>query len=629
MKKKKLEALPVPEKPERGNTVLHAHNIEHKRHTILDVWDGGGHALRYVVTNTEHGAFDVHEKRWYTGELRHWPRGGVEWRLVYTKRDWLPGGEITTQLGKQDRANVEKIISLVDRQQMQKQKRAAEKRQARMREDFKTLPEIPDDFEDFARAAAGPTPIWYKKGKTKATCICGRCGRTYAFKWDWQTEPRRHEPATCDLCGEEGYYEWAGRVKTKEQYENILLMQKTKTDDLVLRIFWIRKSSAQNREQILVYKEEQRIFLAPGNVRRYSDWYAWEIQAKHWGTGGKDIPGLIIYGDIPEGTSMRFFDFKAWLKALDQSHYLVVQENVGYILAKTMITQAKHPECEIYLKTGLEKMAVGILNGCTFRKKKGKTMAERLMVSREGLQEVRKKHGSIEELKWQQAIHASGIKATKDQWDRLNIWLPGYSAEEKMKTLQEMHRFLSVTKIINRTEEYAAEYGDTRAALRHLHDYLNLRQQLEYDMSNSAYLHPRSLRQAHDAMVEERRGREGDLRAKEMDRIYTGIQKRFEKLEEYYGWEKDGLTIRPAKSAGEIVKEGQILHHCVGGRGYLERHAEGKRIILFLRKSPEEPFVTVEIEKKQILQWYGLNDKKPEEERISAWLNEYMKQLAG
>ena len=79
--------------------------------------------------------------------------------------------------------------------------------------------------------------------------------------------------------------------------------------------------------------------------------------------------------------------------------------------------------------------------------------------------------------------------------------------------------------------------------------------------------------------------------------------------------------------------EGRILHHCVGGDGYLKKHNDGKGIILFLRAAdaPDTPYITVEIdpEKKKIRQWYGAHDKKPDKERMQEWLDAYVARLKG
>ncbi len=48
-------------------------------------------------------------------------------------------------------------------------------------------------------------------------------------------------------------------------------------------------------------------------------------------------------------------------------------------------------------------------------------------------------------------------------------------------------------------------------------------------------------------------------------------------------WKYKGMFIRPIDSAEEIVREGEEQNNCVAG--YANRHADGKTIIMVLRKN--------------------------------------------
>ena len=152
-----------------------------------------------------------------------------------------------------------------------------------------------------------------------------------------------------------------------------------------------------------------------------------------------------------------------------------------------------------------------------------------------------------------------------------------------------------------------------------------------YDLSNSVYLFPRDLQSAHNEMVLQRESAKLDKRIKEVEKNYAAIKKHYRKTAKMYSFESDGYLIRPAKCAGEIVMEGRLMHHCVGGDNYLEKHAKGKSFILLMRKKekPEEPYVTIEIKDKEIVQWYEAYDKKPHEDEIQPWLDSYIKHLEG
>lgn len=59
------------------------------------------------------------------------------------------------------------------------------------------------------------------------------------------------------------------------------------------------------------------------------------------------------------------------------------------------------------------------------------------------------------------------------------------------------------------------------------------------------------------------------------------------------------------QSGDEIRKEGEALHHCVGG--YVERVAKGETNIFFVRKAdhPEQSYFTMEWKNNKVIQCRG------------------------
>lgn len=67
-------------------------------------------------------------------------------------------------------------------------------------------------------------------------------------------------------------------------------------------------------------------------------------------------------------------------------------------------------------------------------------------------------------------------------------------------------------------------------------------------------------------------------------------------LLQWMKWKRGGMFIRPIDSADEIIREGEEQNNCVAG--YADRHADGKTIIMVLRRcsEPRKPWHTVEID---------------------------------
>ena len=124
--------------------------------------------------------------------------------------------------------------------------------------------------------------------------------------------------------------------------------------------------------------------------------------------------------------------------------------------------------------------------------------------------------------------------------------------------------------------------ADTRRFAQELHP----RQKLTEEE-----LWPRQLRETHDRL--------SAARVLQLDEgKFQRIQAGFDAVLEKYGelqWTDGELEILLPKSNQELVREGQVLRHCVGTYG--ESHAKGEKIILFVRhhRRPERCYYTLNI----------------------------------
>ena len=77
-----------------------------------------------------------------------------------------------------------------------------------------------------------------------------------------------------------------------------------------------------------------------------------------------------------------------------------------------------------------------------------------------------------------------------------------------------------------------------------------------------------------------------------------------------YQFSAMGLTLRPLASAEEVIREGNVLKHCVGG--YAERYSLKRTILCALRpdNDPEIPWHTVEFsaEDGRMIQCRGMHN---------------------
>lgn len=146
---------------------------------------------------------------------------------------------------------------------------------------------------------------------------------------------------------------------------------------------------------------------------------------------------------------------------------------------------------------------------------------------------------------------------------------------------------------------------DKEKKVRLWRDYLDMAQQLAYDLEDWTVLMPKNLLDRHDAAAQLIEYRKHEAEEKQYADLYKRLCKKF-------SFSMGGLTVVVPKTSMEIVAEGKTLHHCVGG--YAARHLNGKTVILFIRKSrrPERSFLTVELS----------TDKKPRIRQVHGYRNE-------
>lgn len=156
-------------------------------------------------------------------------------------------------------------------------------------------------------------------------------------------------------------------------------------------------------------------------------------------------------------------------------------------------------------------------------------------------------------------------------------------------------------------------------------DYIEAVIGLGLDLTDTKNLYPKNVKRMHDIRINELES----VRAKQ-DRI-----KRKELYEQFakagqdakaYEWENAEYKIIAPQDISELAAEGKILGHCVGKMGYDKKMADGKCVIMFVRRvtNINEPMVTVEYDltRKKVLQSYGKNNSRPKSDVqafIKAW----------
>jgi hypothetical protein len=401
----------------------------------------------------------------------------------------------------------------------------------------------------------------------------------------------------------------------------------------VMRYFEITKTCIPGSIPIYADVEIERMFLDPAERKIQKDYQIRDnyVGGQYWipnNTPGlstiKPKAGLLWPDSFIAGTCLEYSQIFEYAERYEETR-----------IDSYLETYMHWPQIEMVIKMGMWGLAKNMVNDpwSVIRRinESGRTPAAFLMIAKNKIKTLARNYTTeLHEVMIAEKENAIDLPERDEQiLAELDI---GRSE------LGDILKCMSVKQFINRTFAYCDLEPDVewicgmhlagvRATARMYCDYISMRLQENYDMTNEIFSHPRDLIEAHGRILAETEKKAIDQRLKEVSEKYPGIEKKYETLSERYTFEDDRWSIRPAMNAGEIVTEGRLLHHCVGGDNYLRNHEKGTGIILFMRPTEQKdiPYVTVEVSGFNIRQWYGSYDKKPNEKEIDRWLTEWVK----
>ncbi len=492
-------------------------------------------------------------------------------------------------------------------------------------------------IENWAKSQYKTHYVYYRRKGNYAECHCSECGNRYVIR-ALPTEdpfqdaaldiekPERDKTTKCRSCGTKAVYKPAGHTAPEYHFNRICYGQKIDNEHFVFRIFYSTQKTYADCKTSYYIAEVKRIFLEKGKKPiRYSCnqvYFYKDSVGEFWNYivhprtfANIKNTGMFKYVPVEEEITRHF-----WSKQWVMDYY---------------IAAARYPDFEMILKMGLTEYANRlVMRYPTNINPRGKTIENRLRIYKNRIPDLIKAKGDQKSTSMFQLERRTGQHWTEEELKiyktlRENNYDDKWTVTLKYMTLTKLKNYMIKQRMWPNPKNTWRTSSDKRNLRNEYYDYLIMRAEQGYDMTNEIILFPKDLRRRHNEMILEREKREQDKRKKEVLEKYPKIKQKYRRLSEKYSAAAGGYIIRPAKDAAEIVSEGRILHHCVGGDSYLRSHNAGNSFILFLRpvKEKDIPFITVEIRGEQIIQWYGAYDKKPNKKLFDAWLKKYTQEL--
>ena len=119
--------------------------------------------------------------------------------------------------------------------------------------------------------------------------------------------------------------------------------------------------------------------------------------------------------------------------------------------------------------------------------------------------------------------------------------------------------------------------------------------------------------------------------AEKMNKKYPNIEKEYKENCRKFEWENDKFIITVPRNCADIIREGQLQHHCVAAsESYFKKMNEHQSYILFFRKkeTPETPYYTMEINGTKVIQRYAAYDRTPNVKEVDKAISEWKKEVA-
>ncbi len=496
-----------------------------------------------------------------------------------------------------------------------------------------------------------PQYIFYERAGRSPTaeyvCQCSRCRSEYIAAYsEICTEGftlKHNDSAVCPKCKHLGtlFHKSRGKKSLTVRKAFIIWHKESENEVTAYAVYaakayegdpwenWLNKNYTSGEydpsPQIELY-EKAIYHFTPGDVRvekpsYYDGWHETRTKITEPFNAGP-YGAVPIYTFINESvlhsSFLRYSSYKLYLEKIEERAgiygyygYSQCPKLMKYICAYTL-----YPQLEMMLKAGMEQyvceaVEFGAWNKRYFNWNATKPSGFFKILSPQQAKEMLEYDIAPPKAAEYCKLTRAGVKISVEQFR--NIY-HDISYPDKLFTLLKKPYGITVTKALNYLSRFKGILSNNLTTWA---DYTHDAEELGFDLSVHNVLYPKNLIEAHAATINVLNAKRIEKETKEM----AALTKR---LEKQYRFELGDLVIKIPESIQEIITEGKVLHHCVGG--YADRHAKGQCIIVFLRKKaePNTPYYTIEIggkwgNRQHIVQCHGyaneMYNKKPQEIR--------------
>lgn len=404
---------------------------------------------------------------------------------------------------------------------------------------------------------------------------------------------------TCEYCGSTFYnLKDVATMKNRYAERSSRTLQMYKHGEIVYVVVYeldktitFKKNGRLLRDGFTATETEEcfplecYVFAPGGKIHTFYSWsgygsYREFFKGKRWNYGGNDI----FYNNTEfeplseeelQGTVLANLHYNEYRK-------LPRRKTVEVDTLKYIEFFHKYPVAENLLMNGFGKLLRSCMYNPGLARKtlhlKQPRLYKMLDLNKDEQQRAKEEGWSLYELQAYKIFRDRGKILSYDLLKRIGQMDESYYAEKVAKYADMYNVALYLAK-------QNKKYGIPKT-LGYWYDYITAAESIEYDVTDKAVLFPPDVEKAHDRAV---------LMKKNIaNRKYVNGFKNLSEAYAPYSFEKDGICIRIAHTEEELINEGKILCHCVGGYG--QSHINGGSIF-FVRQSdkPDKPWYTLQV----------------------------------
>lgn len=431
------------------------------------------------------------------------------------------------------------------------------------------------------------TPKKIKKGH------CTYCNQDVEL-----TKVKHNERGICPCCGSPVTFKSIGKSRNVWISYMVLLPQKV-NNTLIFRYFYASKDFSFSKEQ--KYPRNVKLFLRE-EVRQFCSIFGCdyshyvysnfknkrEIRWCEEEQGYSQINAITYTETLDEFVKGTAYEYSAI------KEFCLSNKNRNINIIRYFETHKTDPKLEYFVKLKLYNLAEEYYNSFYLSMElKGKNFKQITGLNKTDLKQLQRLDATYNMIKTIKEAKEQNIRLTDEQIKIISLKLD--------KRIFSLTKYTTITKILNYLNKKKQKLSIANMYSDYL-DYIRNCEKLKYDLSNNTILlFPKDFKKAHDETYKL-------AIEKDYEKYSTKLEQRYNEELKEYEFEYKDLCIKVPREAFDLIDESNQLKHCV--RNYLQQMAEGKTIILFIRKKIEleKSYYTLEIYENKIKQVRGLNN---------------------